>query len=82
MIQVPKTDIDDYDINGKDYELTVKNSTTTHNDWFAIFTGDKASCLDEFIEETHRMKLADRLECEYRIMPVVKEPSFNELERI
>jgi hypothetical protein len=31
MIQVPKSDIDDYDLAGKDYELTVKNSTTTHN---------------------------------------------------
>jgi hypothetical protein len=63
MIQVPKTDIDDYDLFGKDYELTVKNSTTTHNEWLAIFTGDKASCLDEFIEETHRMSLAERLKC-------------------
>ena len=82
MIQVPNTDIDDYDLLGKEYEITVKNSTTTNNEWFAIFTGDKASCLDEFIEETHRMKLADRLECEYRIMPAVNEPTFNELERI
>ena len=81
MIQVPKTDIDDYDLLGKEYEITVKNSIT-NNEWFAIFTGDKASCLDEFIEETHRMKLADRLECEYRIMPAVIEPTFNELERI
>jgi hypothetical protein len=58
MIQVPNTDIDDYDLNGKDYELVVKISTTTqnewfpitNNEWFPIFTGDKASCLDEFIE--------------------------------
>jgi hypothetical protein len=48
----------------------------------ALFTGDKASCLDEFIDETHRMSLAERLECEYRIMPAVIEPTFNELERI
>jgi hypothetical protein len=41
MIQVPKTDIDDYDLLGKEYELTVKNSITTHNEWLAIFTGDK-----------------------------------------
>ena len=82
MIQVPMADIDDYDLVGKDYELTVKNSITTNNEWLAIFTGDKASCLDEFIEETHRMKLADRLECEYRIMPAVIEPSFKELEQI
>jgi hypothetical protein len=90
MIQVPITDIDDYDLNGKDYELTVKISTTTqnewfpiiNNEWFAIFTGDKASCLDEFIDETHRMSLAERLECEYRIMPAVNEPTFEELERI
>ena len=82
MIQVPKTDIDDYDLLGKDYELALKVSTTTHNEWFPIFTGDKASCLDEFIEDTHRMKLADSLECEYRIMPAVIEPTFNELERI
>jgi hypothetical protein len=47
MIQVPMTDIDDYDLLGKEYELTVKNSTTTINEWFPIFTGDKASCLDE-----------------------------------
>ena len=82
MIQVPNTDIDDYDLLGKEYELTVKNSTTTSNEWFAIFTGDKASCLDEFIEDTHRMKLGDSLECEYRIMPAVIEPTFYELERI
>ena len=82
MIQVPNTDIDDYDLLGKEYELTVKNSTTTNNEWLAIFTGDKASCLDEFIEDTHRMKLADRLECEYRIMPAINEPTFKELERI
>jgi hypothetical protein len=44
MIQVPNTDIDDYDLLGKEYELTVKNSTTTNNEWLAIFTGDKASC--------------------------------------
>jgi hypothetical protein len=82
MIQVPMTDIDDYDLVGKDYELTVKNSITTNNEWLAIFTGDKASCLDEFIDETHRMKLADRLECEYRIMPAINEPTFKELEQI
>ena len=82
MIQVPITDIDDYNLLGKEYELVVKNSTTTNNEWLAIFTGDKASCLDEFIEETHRMKLADSLECEYRIMPAIIEPTFNELERI
>ena len=90
MIQIPKTDIDDYDLLGKEYELTVKISTkrknewfpTTINEWFTLFTGDKASCLDEFIDETHRMSLAERLECEYRIMPAVIEPTFNELERI
>jgi hypothetical protein len=82
MIQVPMTDIDDYDLLGKEYELVVKISTTTQNDWFPIFTGDKASCLDEFIDETHRMTLAERLECEYRIMPAVIDPTFNELERI
>jgi hypothetical protein len=82
MIQVPNTDIDDYDLNGKEYELVVKNSTTTNNEWFAIFIGDKASCLDEFIDETHRMSLAERLECEYRIMPAINEPTFEELERI
>lgn len=81
MIQVPNTDIDDYDLLGKEYELTVKNSIT-NNEWFPIFTGDKASCLDEFIDETHRMKLADRLECEYRIMPAINEPTFYELEQI
>jgi hypothetical protein len=26
MIQVPNTDIDDYDLLGKEYEITVKNS--------------------------------------------------------
>ena len=90
MIQVPNTDIDDYDLLGKDYELALKVSTatqnewfpTTTNEWFTLFTGDKASCLDEFIDETHRMSLAERLECEYRIMPTVIEPTFNELERI
>ena len=90
MIQVPNTDIDDHDLNGKDYELVVKISTTTqnewfpttHNEWFPIFTGDKASCLDEFIDENQRMTLAERLECEYRIMPAINEPTFYELERI
>jgi hypothetical protein len=48
----------------------------TTNEWFTLFTGDKASCLDEFIEETHRMTLAERIECEYRIMPAVNEPTF------
>jgi hypothetical protein len=53
MIQVPNTDIDDYDLAGEDYELTVKISTTTQNEWFTLFTGNKASCCACWHLKTH-----------------------------
>jgi hypothetical protein len=62
------------------YELIKRDKTSKDKAWMIIFTGNKEDCTFELGEERQDLTFNEVNNNEYRVMPEVAEPTFNELD--